>query len=336
RQYERCRQALQDDLGIEPSDATRALVAAPGAGARRAASDPLAAAAPANHPPPTPATPLVGRDRELDQIEDLLWRRDVRLVTLTGAGGVGKTRLAIEVARRIAQEDGSVVFVPLAGIRAPELVLFSVGQALGVRGQEAGSYLAAVLRHIGQHEVLLVLDNFEHVAAATSVMSRLLAGCPGLTMLVTSRAPLHLGAEHVVEVPPLALPGGRNPSFTALARSEAVTLFVQRAAAAKTDFALTERNAPTIARLCARLDGLPLAIELAAARVRVLSPRAILARLDHRLDLLTGGPRDAPGRHRTMRDAIGWSYDLLDEAERALFRRLAVFAGGITLEAAEA
>ncbi|MGH2617539.1 MAG: ATP-binding protein, partial [Thermomicrobiales bacterium] len=228
------------------------------------------------------------------------------------------------------------VFVPLAGVRAPDLVLPTVGQALGVRADGGGSYLSAVLRHIGEHELFLVLDNFEHLAAAATVVTRLLAGCPHLTVLTTSRAPLHLAAEQIVAVPPLGLPGARHPTFAALARSEAVTLFVQRARAAKADFTLTEENAPAIGRLCAQLDGLPLAIELAAARVRVLSPRAILARLDQRLDLLEGGPRNAPIRLRTMRHAIGWSYELLTPEEQTLFRRLAVFTGGFTLEAAEA
>jgi predicted ATPase len=227
-----------------------------------------------------------------------------------------------------------VVFVPLAAVRSPELVLFSVGQALGVRNEDAGTYLAAVLRRIGEHEVLLLLDNFEHIVTAAGLVAELLAGCPGLTVLATSRIPLHLGSEHLVAVPPLTLPGARHPSYAALARSEAVTLFVQRARAAKADFVLSEENAPIIARLCSRLDGLPLAIELAAAHVNLLSPRAMLARLDDRLDLLSGGPRDAPARLRTMRDAIGWSYDLLDETERAVFRRLAVFAGGASLAAA--
>jgi predicted ATPase/DNA-binding SARP family transcriptional activator len=330
RQYERCRQALRDDLGVEPSDATRDLIAATGKEHIPRLATPVRSCL------PTPMTPLVGRDREMEAVEDLVWNPAARLVTLTGPGGVGKTRLAIEVARRCEQADAAVVFVPLAGVRTPELVLFTLGQALGVRNEDASAYLSAVLRRIGDHELLLVLDNFEHVAAAASVVARLLAGCPGLTVLTTSRTPLRLRGEHAVDVPPLALPGAREPSFAALARSEAVTLFVQRAHAAQSAFALTEQNAPVIARLCARLDCLPLAIELAAARVRVLPPRAILSRLDRRLDLLVDGPRDAPARQRTMRDAIGWSHDLLDEDEQTMFRRLGVFAGGFTLQAAEA
>jgi predicted ATPase/DNA-binding SARP family transcriptional activator len=335
RQYERCRKALQEEHGFEPAEATRDLVAALDPARRAASPHPGDAPAIVSGPPPAPATPIVGRDRELEAVEDLLWSPDVRLVTLTGPGGVGKTRLALEVARRCDGEGSAVVVVSLAGVQSPNLVLFAIGQALGVRNEAAGSYLAAVLRCIGEQKVLLVLDNFEHVAAAASVVSQLLAGCAGLTVLTTSRTPLRLLGEHALAVPPLALPGARRPSFAALARSEAVTLFVQRARAAQSGFTLTEQNAQDVARLCARLDCLPLAIELAATRVRVLSPRAMLARLDERLDLLGDGPRDAPARLRTMRDAIGWSYDLLAEKERALFRSMGVFAGGFTLEAAE-
>jgi predicted ATPase/DNA-binding SARP family transcriptional activator len=337
RQYEHCRRALRAELGIEPDDLTDELLVAHGVGARREQSPSLPAADTVpRRRPPNPATPLVGRDAEIATVEDVLWRAEVRLVTLIGPGGVGKTRLAIEVARRADQEDANVIFVPLAGLRSPDLVLLTVAEALGVRNEVEGSLLSAVVRRIGQAELLLVLDNFEHVAAAATVVARLLAACPSLTVLVTSRAPLHLGGEHMVAVPPLALPGAQRPSVAALARSDAVTLFVQRASAARADFALTEQNALTVARLCAQLDGLPLAIELAAARVRVLSPPAILARLDQRLDLLAGGPRDAPVRLRTMRHAIGWSYELLTPQEQTLFRRLAVFTGGFMLEAAAA
>jgi predicted ATPase/DNA-binding SARP family transcriptional activator len=335
RQYDRCRQALRDDLGIEPDDLTSALLVAGDAGERPGGSPRFTApASPPHRPPTAPLTSLVGRDREIETVEDLLSCPDVRLVTLTGPGGVGKTRLATEMALRRDREGGRVVFVPLAGIRAPNLVLFAIAAALGIRNESARSPRAAVTRRIGQHELLLILDNFEHVAGAALEVAQLLASCPGLSVMTTSRIPLHLGSEHVVVVPPLALPGARRPSFAALARSDAVMLFVQRARAARADFTLTEHNAPTIARLCAQLDCLPLAIGLAAARVPLLSPQAILARLDGRLDLLADGPRDAPPRLRTMRNAIGWSHDLLGERERAVFRRLSVFAGGASLQAA--
>lgn len=335
RQYERCRQALWDELGIEPDDATRRLVAMDeGSAASVPSAVPTDPIATPWRRLPNPATSLIGRAREIALTDDLLWRTGARLVTLTGPGGIGKTRLAIEIAEHRELEGVAVAFVPLDGVSAPDLVLPTVGQALGVR-HDGGSYLAAVLRHIGEQELLLILDNFEHVISAADIVARFLADCPRLTILSTSRVPLRLGAEQVVVLPPLGVPRARQPTFAALARSEAVTLFVQRARAADAEFSLTEENAPAIGRLCAQLDGLPLAIELAAARVRVLSPRALLARLDQRLNLLDGGARDAPVRLRTMRQAIGWSYELLTPEEQALFRKLAVFSGGFTLAAAE-
>jgi non-specific serine/threonine protein kinase len=254
---------------------------------------------------------------------------------------VGKTRLAVRIAEEIAGRfpDG-VSFVLLAPIRDPALVLTAIAQALGVReagGRPIADQLVTLLRG---RELLLVLDNLEQVLSAAPQIASLLAACPQLTILATSRSPLRVSGERTFDVPPLALPGQAEenslPVLADLARIEAVRLFVERAQATRSDFALTETNAAAVAEICQRLDGLPLAIELAAARVGALPPSALLARLEKRLPLLTEGPRDAPPRLRTMRDAVGWSYDLLAEHGQALFQRLAVFVGGFTLEAAEA
>ena len=246
-------------------------------------------------------------------------------------------RVAEEVAAAFA--DG-VAFVPLAAIRDHDLVLSTIAQALGVREAGDRSLADQLVGLLRDRSLLLVLDNLEQVLSAAPRVAALLAACPRLTVLATSRAPLRVSGERTFDVPPLALPGrAEGNSLTDLddlARTEAVRLFVERAQAARSDFALTEENAAAVAEICQRLDGLPLAIELAAARVGVLPPAALLKRMEKRLPLLTEGPRDAPQRLRTMRDAVGWSYDLLDEHGQALFRRLAVFVGGFTLEAAEA
>jgi non-specific serine/threonine protein kinase len=293
--------------------------------------------------PPLPRflATLVGREREVAALNALLLRSDSPLVTLVGPGGVGKTRLAVRVAEEVAAAfaDG-VAFVPLAAIRDHDLVLSTIAQALGVREAGDRSLADQLVGLLRDRSLLLVLDNLEQVLSAAPRVSALLAACPRLTVLATSRAPLRVSGERTFDVPPLALPGRTEGNSLTdlddLARTEAVRLFVERAQAARSDFALTEANAAAVAEICQRLDGLPLAIELAAARVGVLSPAALLKRMEKRLPLLTEGPRDAPLRLRTMRDAVGWSYDLLDEHGKALFRRLAVFVGGFTLEAAEA
>ncbi len=287
-------------------------------------------------PLPAPLTSFVGREREVEQFVALLRRPDVRLATLTGPGGVGKTRLALRVAEELAAAFGDgVAVVSLAPIAGPNLVGPTVARALGVReasDRPIGERLAAALR---DRHLLLLLDNFEQVVKAAPLVVELLAGCPRLKVLATSREPLRLSAERVVAVPPLALPDLDRPAAE-LAASEAVRLFVARAQAARADFVERDADLPAVAAICRRLDGLPLAIELAAARVAHLPPATLLARLDRRLPLLTGGARDLPARQRTMAATIAWSHDLLAPAEQALFRRLAVFAGGCTLEGAEA
>jgi non-specific serine/threonine protein kinase len=282
-------------------------------------------------------TGFVGREREVAEVCALL-RGDARLVTLTGPGGVGKTRLAARVAASLAPgfPDG-VVFVGLAPVADPALVLPTVAQTLGVREGGDRPLVERLGALLGERRQLVVLDNLEHLAEVAPRLAELLAACPRLSILATSRAVLRLSGEQVYPVSPLALPeAARSLAPTAAVEPEAVALFVQRARGADPGFALTAENAATVAEVVRRLDGLPLAIELAATRVRSLTPAALLARLSDRLRLLTGGARDLPDRQRTMRDTIAWSHDLLSPEERVVFRRLSVFIGGFTLDAAEA
>jgi predicted ATPase/DNA-binding XRE family transcriptional regulator len=287
---------------------------------------------------PVPLTRLIGRETELTALRTGLQDDEVRLLTLTGPGGTGKTRLAIAVAAGMldAFPDGTV-FVDLTPVTDPALVMPAVAAALGIR-EIAGRRLTETLStFLAPKRLLLVLDNCERALGAAPEISMLLAASPGLTVFATSREPFHVRGEHEFPVFPLPLPEpDRLPALAELAQVASIALFVERATAVQPDFALTEDNASAIATSCSRLDGLPLAIELAAARVKVLPPAALLARLKQRLPLLTGGGRDLPRRQRTMRDAIAWSYDLLSEEEQALFRRLAVFAGGFTIEVVEA
>lgn len=287
---------------------------------------------------PIQPNPLVGRDSDLEISRRLLEQPDVRLVTLTGVGGTGKTRLAMQAAAELLEsfEDGAFL-VDLAPLAQPELVLPTVAGTIGVRESAGYSLRDALVDHLSHKQLLLVLDNFEHVMAAAPTVADLLATCEQLKMLVTSRAPLRLRGEHEYAVSPLAVPDSRHlPPLEELAAVESVKLLVQRSMAIRPDFVLSSSNAPAVAEICSRLDGIPLAIELAAARMRTLEPASLLKRLDRRLKVLTGGARDLPGRQQTLKATIAWSYDLLTSDEQALFRWLSVFAGSGSIEAAEA
>src|SRR5215212_9468088 len=285
---------------------------------------------------PLQPTPFLGREDQVARVVELLGREDVRLLTITGAGGVGKTRVALQAAADVLEAfpDG-VWFVDLSVLDDPALVSSAIADVLGVR--EEGSGLPARLASVlGGQRLLLVLDNFERVVDATQMVSDLLAQVPGMQVLVTSRTPLRAYGEHEYPLAPLPLPDPAHlPSVEGMSQYEAVRLFIARAQAVKPDFTVTIANAPAVAEICFRLDGLPLAIELAAALVKMLPPQALLKRLEQRLPLLAGGARTLPARQQTMRNTIAWGHDLLSPDEQTLFRRLAIFPGGCTIEAAE-
>ncbi|MEP6680285.1 MAG: adenylate/guanylate cyclase domain-containing protein [Chloroflexota bacterium] len=285
---------------------------------------------------PTQLTSFLGREREIEEVGKLL--EDSRLLTLTGPGGSGKTRLSLQVAARATDRypDG-VFFVPLGLIRDPELVASTIGQALGLPDRGGRAPIERILEHLREKRVLMVLDNFEQVAEAAPVISELLAGADRLSVLVSSRSALHIYGEQEYPVPPLRLPDPKHlPNVESLADYEAVALFVERARAVTPSFAVNAENAAAIAEICVRLDGLPLAIELAAARVRILPPGAILGRLGDRLKLLSGGGSNLPARQQTLRGAIAWSHDMLDPADARLFAGLSVFVGGAGIDEVEA
>ena len=287
---------------------------------------------------PVQFTPFIGREQELSTIQQLLSREDVRLVTLTGPGGTGKTRLGLQVAAELSDAfAGGVFFVNLAPLSDPALVVPTIAETLGIREAAAQSVLQRLREDLRQKQMLLLLDNFEQVVSAAGPVVDLLGACPQLKALVTSREVLHVQAEHEFPVPPLPLPDPKRlPDLAALSHNAAVALFLQRAQAVKPDFQVTSANARAIVEICVRLDGLPLAIELAAARMKLLPPQALLPRLGQSLQVLAGAARDLPARQQTLRSTIEWSYNLLDAAEQQLFRRLSVFAGGCTLKAIEA
>ena len=286
---------------------------------------------------PLQATPLIGREREVEAACGLLRNYETRLLTLLGPGGTGKTRVGLQVAAELAEdfEDG-VFFVPIASIMDPALVAPTIARTLGLSegAQPPEELLEGYLR---DRQTLLLLDNLEQVIEAAPVVERLLSSAANLKILATSRIPLGLYGEYEFPVPPLSLPDPDSlPPLGHLTEYEAISLFVERARAVKPDFSLTEENRLAVVEICARLDGLPLAIELAAARIKLLPPQVLLDRLGNRLKILTGGARNLPKRQRTLRNAIEWSYELLDEGEKLLFGRLGVFSGGATLEAIEA
>lgn len=333
-------------MNLKPNAFTDAEWASPPLSSLEADTSPVQASAPAAlvatpSPPdtlPTPVTPLIGREALVASLHERLSDPQVRLLTLTGAGGIGKTRLALELAQisRDRFPDG-VVFIPLTGIADWTLVAVEIAHRFQIKGASGTAMIDALKASLAQRDMLLILDNFEHVLEAAPLVAELLQASARLTILVTSRVVLNLYGEHQVRVPPLELPNLREAAAPAqLIRQPAVALFVARSKAARHDFTLTDANAAAIAQICVRLDGLPLALELAAARCRLFSPAALLQRLDQPLELLSGGASNAAPHQRTLRDTIAWSYTLLDPAEQGLFRIISAFPGGCSIEALEA
>jgi predicted ATPase/class 3 adenylate cyclase len=287
---------------------------------------------------PAQPTPLIGRERELDEVRNLLGSQGVRVLTLTGPGGIGKTRLGLQLGAELLDEfEDGVFFVSLAPITDPALLTSAIAEELGVVEAPDKALEESLKGYLGTRELLVLLDNFEQVLGGAPLVGRLLSACPKFKVLATSRSVLRVYGEQEYPVPPLELPDHKRlPPLERLTHYEALRLFIERAKSAKPDFCVTEENAPAVAEICARLDGLPLAIELAAARIKVLRPAGLLKRLGRSLTLLSGGSRDLPERQRTLRGTIEWSHALLEEGEQVLFGRLAVFSGGRTLEAIEA
>jgi predicted ATPase len=287
-----------------------------------------------SRPLPSPASRFIGREREKSLVRDLLTGGDTRLVTLVGPGGIGKTRLALEVGSGLVGKFDGLVMVALEGVSSADLVVSSIASSLGVPESPGQSLLDLIINYLRPRKMLLIIDNFEQVVAAAGVLGQLITQTDQVSMLVTSRERLHLSGERVVEVPPLQVPEVMDHADV-LRHSDAVELFIDRARAAGSEQDLDHDQLETIAEICRRLDGIPLAIELAASRTKVVGSEELLRRLDRRLSFLTGGPRDLPLRQQTLRSTIAWSHDLLDQSERRLFARLGVFAAGFSLEAAE-
>ncbi len=286
---------------------------------------------------PFPLTSFIGREMELHAVQDLLLRPEVRLMTLTGTGGIGKTQLALALGNALQETfvDG-VSFVSLARIYNSELVIPAIAQSLGLKGIGILNPMQLLKVFLREKHLFLILDNFEQVLLAAPLLTELLTSCPRLKILVTSRAVLHVWGEHIYRVQPLEVPDLRQePDLESFSQIASVTLFVQCTQAMLSTFQLTHENARDVAELCARLEGIPLALELAAAHCKVFSPHALLSRLAHPLDMLTGGRRDAPPRHQTLRNMLSWNDDMLSPDEQRLFRRLAIFDGGFSLQAAE-